>query len=185
MPCSPLCPQNLAQGLSQLSKYLVNELNTSVQFSRSVMFDSLRLHEPQHARPPCPSPTPEFTQHISIESVMPSNHRIHCRPLLLLPSTFSSIRVFSIESALRIRWSKYWSFSFNISLSNEHPGLISFRMDWMDFLAVQGILKSLLHHHSSKASILWCSAFFTVQLSHPYLTTGKIIALTRWTFVGN
>ena len=115
---------------------------------------------------------------------MPSNHLILCRPLLLLPSIFPSIGVFSNESALHIRWSKYWSFSFSISPSNEHPGLISFRMDWLDLLAVQGTLKSLLQHHSSKASILWCSAFFIVQLSHPYMTTGKTIALTRWTFVG-
>ena len=118
-----------------------------------------------------------------IESVMPSNHHILCRPLLL-PSIFPSIRVFSNESALHIRWPKYWSFSFNIRPSNEHPGLISFRMDWMDILAVQGTLKSLLQHHSSKASILRCSAFFIVQLSHPYVTTGKTIALTGWTFVG-
>ena len=115
---------------------------------------------------------------------MPSNHLILCRPLLLLPSIFPSIRVFSNESTLRMRWPKYWSFSFNISLSNEHPGLISFRMDWLDLLAVQGTLKSLLQHHSSKASILQCLAFFIVQLSHPYMTTGKTIALTRWTFVG-
>ena len=121
---------------------------------------------------------------MSIESMMPSNHLILCRPLLLPPSIFSSIRVFSNESALCIRWRKYWSFSFSISPSNEHSGLISFRMDWLDLLAVQGTLKSLLQHHSSKASILWCSAFFTVQLSHPYMTIGKIIALTRWTFVG-
>ena len=114
-----------------------------------------------------------------IELVMPSNHLILCHPLLLLPSIFPSIRVFSNESALRIRWPEYWSFSFNISPSNEHPGLISFRMDWSDLLAVQGTLKSLLHHHSSKASILPCSAFFIVQLSHPYMTTGKPIALTR------
>ena len=119
-----------------------------------------------------------------IESVMPSNHLILCHPLLLLPSIFPSIRVFSDESALRIRWPKYWSFSFNISPSNEHPGLMSFRMDWLDLLAVQGTLKSLLKHHSSKASILQRSAFFIVQLSHPYMTTGKTIALTRWTFVG-
>ena len=119
----------------------------------------------------------------SIESVMPSNHLILCQPLLLLPSIFPSIRVFSNESALRIRWPKYWSFSLNISPSNEHSGLISFRMDWLDLLAVQGTLKSLLQHHSSKASIIWHSAFFTVQLSHPYMTTGKTIALTRWTFV--
>ena len=121
---------------------------------------------------------------MSIKSVMPSNHLILCRPLLLLPSIFSSIRVFSNESVLHIRWPKYWSFSFNISPSNEHPGLISFRMDWWDLRAVQGTLKSLLKHHTSKASVLWCSAFFMVQLSHPYMTTGKTIALTRWTFVG-
>ena len=120
---------------------------------------------------------------MSIESVMPSNHLILCHPLLLLPSFFPSIRVFSNESALRIRWPKYWSFSFNISPSNEHPGLISLRMDWLDLLAVQGTLKSLLQHHCSKASILQCSAFFIVQLSHPYVTTGKTIALTRQTFV--
>ena len=121
---------------------------------------------------------------MSIESMMPSNHLILCRPLLLLPSIFPSIRVFSNESALRIRWPKYWSFSFNISPSNEHPGLVSFRMDWLDLLAGQGTLKSLLQHHSSKASILWRSAFFIVQLSHPYMTIGKTIALTGWTFVG-
>ena len=117
-----------------------------------------------------------------IESVMPSNHLILCRPLLL-PSIFPTIRVFSNESALRIRWPKYWSFSFNISPSNEHPRLISFTMDWLDLLAVQRTLKSLLQYHSSKASILQSSAFFIVQLSHPYITTGKTIALTRWTFV--
>ena len=115
---------------------------------------------------------------------MPSNHLILCYPLFLLPSIFPNIRVFSDESALHIRWRKYWSFSFNISPSNEHSGLISFRMDWLDLLAVQGTLKSLLQHHSSKASVLLCSAFFIVQLSHPYMTTGKTIALTRWTFVG-
>ena len=115
---------------------------------------------------------------------MPSNHLILRLPLLLLPSIFPSIEVFSNESALHIRWPKYWSFSFNISPSNEHPGLISFRMDWLDLLAVQGTLKSLLQNHSSKASILRRSAFITVQLSHPYMTTGKTIALTRWTFVG-
>ena len=120
---------------------------------------------------------------MSIESMMPPSHLILCRPLLLLPSILPSIRAFSNESALHIRWPKYWSFSFNISPSNEHPGLISFRMDWMDLLAVQGTLKSLLQHHSSKASILRHSAFFIVQLSHPYMTTGKTIALTRRTFV--
>ena len=118
---------------------------------------------------------------MSIESVMPSNHLIFCHPLLLLPTIFPSIRVFSDESALHIRWPKYWSFSFNISPSNEHSGLISFRMDWLDLLAVQGALKSLLQHHSSKASVLQRSAFFIVQLSHPYMTTGKTIALSRWT----
>ena len=112
------------------------------------------------------------------------SHLILCCPLLLLPSIFPSIRVFSNESVLRIKWPKYWSFNFNISPSNEHPGLISFRMDWLDLLAVQGTLKSLLQHHSSKASILWHSGFFIVQLSHPYMITGKTIALTRWTFVG-
>ena len=137
------------------------------QFGRSVVSDSLRPHESQHARPPCPSQT-----------------LILCGPLLLLPPIPPSIRAFFNESALRIRWPKYWSFSFSISPSNEHPRLISFRMDWLDLLAVQGILKSLLQHHSSKASIFQCSAFFTVQLSHPYLTTGKTIALTRRTLVG-
>ena len=120
----------------------------------------------------------------AIESVMPSSHLILCRPLLLLPLIHPSIRVFSNGSTLRMRWPKYWSFCFNISPSNEHPGLISFRMDWLDLFAVQGTLKSLQQHHSSKASNLWHSAFFTVQLSHPYTTTGKTIALTRWTFVG-
>ena len=127
---------------------------------------------------------PESTKLMSIESVMPSSHLILCRPLLLLPSIFPSMRDFSSESALRIRWPKYWSFSFNISPSNEHPGLVSFRKGWLDLLAIQWALKSLLQHHSSKASILQCSAFFRVQLSHPYMTTGKTIALNRWTFVG-
>ena len=121
---------------------------------------------------------------MSIDSVMSSNHHILYHPLLFLPSVFPSIRVFSNESALRIRWPKDWSFSFNISPTDEHPGLISFRMDWLDLLAVQGTFTSLLQHHSSKASILWCSGFFIVQLSHPYRTTGKTIALTTQTFVG-
>ena len=125
-----------------------------------------------------------FLKLMSIESVMPSNHLILCHPLVLLPSIFPSIRVLSNESALCMRWPKYWSFSFNISPANEYSGLISFRVDWLDLLAVQGTLKSLLQHHSSKASILWHSAFFMVQLSHPYMTIGKIIALTRQTFVG-
>src|SRR5574341_1176829 len=129
---------------------------------------------------------PEFTQthSESVESVMPSSHLILCRPLLLLPPIPPSIKVFSNESTLRMRWPKHWSFSFSIIPSKEIPGLISFRMDWLDLLAVQGTLKSLLQHHSSKASILRRSALFTVQLSHPYMTTGKTIALTRWTFVG-
>ena len=121
---------------------------------------------------------------MSIKLVIPCNHLILCHPLLPLLSIFPSIRVFSSESVLHIRWPKYWSFSFSISPSSEYSGLISFRMDWLDFLAAQGTLKSLLQHHSSKASILWRSAFFIVQVSHPYMTTGKTIALTRWTFVG-
>ena len=127
---------------------------------------------------------PELTQTHVHKLIMPSNHLILCRPIPLLPSIFPSIRVFSSESVLCIRWPKYWSFSFSITPSNEYSGLISFRIDWFDLLAVQGTLKSLLQHHSSKSSILWCSAFFTVQLSHPYMTTGKTIALTRRTFVG-
>ena len=152
----------------------------SVQFSSTVS-DSLRPHEPQHARPPCPSPTLRVYPN---PCPLPSNHLILCRSLLLPPSIFPSIRVFSNESAFRIRWPKYWSFSFNISPSNKHPGLISFRMDWLDLLAVQGTHKNPLQHHSSKASILRRSAFFIVQLWHPHMTTGKTIALTRRTFVG-
>ena len=134
------------------------------------MSDSFRPHGLRHARPPCPSSTPgACLKLMSIKSVMPSNHLILCHPLLLLPSIFPSIRVFSNESVLHIRWPKYWSFSH----SNEYSGLISFRIDWLDLFAVQGTLKSLLQHHSSKASILWCSAFFMVQPSHPYMTTGK------------
>ena len=139
----------------------------------------------QHARLPCISPSPRVCSNsCPNESVMPSNHLILCRPLLLLPSNFPSLRVFSSESVLRIRWPKYWNFSFNISPSNEHSGLISFSIDWFDLLAVQGTLKSLLQHHVSKASILLCSAFFIVQLSYPHMTTGKTIALTRQTFLG-
>ena len=150
------------------------------------MSDSLRPHGLHHARLPCPSPTPRVVptpRLMSIESVMPSNHLILCCPLLLLPSIFPSIRVFSNKSALHIRLPKYWSFSFSTSPSNEHPGLISFRMDWLDLFTVQGTLKNLLQHHSSKASILRCSAFFIGQTSHPYMTTAKTIALTRWNFV--
>ena len=155
-----------------------------VQFSRAVVSDSATpwtaarqasLSITNSRSPPKP---------MSIELVMPSNHLILCRPLLLLPSIFPSIRVFSNESACCMRWPKYWSFSFNIRPSNEHSGLISFRMDWLDLLAVQVTLKSLFQHQSSKASIIQHSAFLIVQLSHPYMTTGKTIALTRWTFVG-
>ena len=134
----------------------------SVQFSCSIVSDSLRPHESQHARPPCPSPSPGVHSNLSIKSVMSSSHLILCRPLFLPPPIPPSIRVFSNESTLRMRWPKYWCFSFSISPSKEHPGLISFRMDWLDLLAVQGILKSLLQHHSSKASILRHSAFFTM-----------------------
>ena len=163
---------------------MVNSYCHSVQFSRSVMPDSLGPHEPQHTRPPLSITNSRSPSKLMfIESVMPSNHLILCRPLLLMPSIFPSIRVFSNESALHIRWPKYWSFSLNISPSNEHPGLISFRKNWLDLLAVQWTLKSLFQHHSSKASILRRSAFFIVQLSHPYMTTGKAIALTRQTFV--
>ena len=149
------------------------------------MSDSLRPYGLQHAWLFCPSPTPGACPNsLSIALVMPSNHLILCCPLFLLPSIFPSIRVFSNVSVLRIRWPKYWSFRFNISLPNEYSGLISFRMDRFDLFAVQETLKSLLQHHSSKASILWHSVFFIVQLSHPHMTTGKIIALTRRTFVG-
>ena len=149
------------------------------------MSNSLRPHEPQHARPPCPSPTPGVHPNpwaLSQDAIQPS-HPLSSHPLLL-PSIFPSVRVFSNESALHIRCPKFCSFSFNISPFNEHPRLISFRTDWLDLLAVQGTLKNLLQHHSLKASILRRSAFFIVQLSHPYVTTGKTIALTRWTFAG-
>ena len=169
-----------AHHLTELSHAYEDHQFSSVHFSHSVVSDSLRPHELQHIRPPCPSPTPGVHLKLtSIESVMPSSHLILCHSLLLLPLIPPSIRVFSNESTLRMRWPKYWSFSFSIIPSKEHPGLISFRMDWLDLLAVQGTLKSLLQHHSSKASILWCSAFFTVQLSHPYTTIGKTIALTN------
>ena len=147
----------------------------SVQFS-SVSQSCLTLCDPMNrSTPGLPvyHQLPEFTQLMSVKSVMPSSHLILCHPLFLLPTIPGSIRVFSNKSALRMRWPKYWSFSFSISPSNEHPGLISFRMDWLDLLAVQWTLKSLLQHHTSKASVLWRSAFFTVQLSHPYMTTGK------------
>ena len=157
---------------------------SSFQFSCSVMSDSLRPPwTATHQASLSITNSQSLLKFMFIESVMPSNHLILYSPLLLPPSVFLSIRVFSNESALCIRWLKYWSFSFNISPSNEHSGLISFSMDWLDLLAVQGTLKSLLQHHTSKASILWCLAFFIVQLSHPYMTTGKIISLTRQTFV--
>ena len=161
------------------------QLYISVQFSSVAQLCTTLCN-------PMDCSTPGFPVHhnfqcllklMSIEPVMPSNHLILCHPLLLLPSIFPSIRVFSNKSVLCIRWPEYWSFSFSISTSNEYSGLLSFRMDWLDLLAVQGTLKSLLQHHNSKTSIL-CSAFFVVQLSHPYMTTGKTIALTRWTFIG-
>ena len=152
------------------------------QFSLSVISASLWPHELQFTRPPCPSPTPGL--YLNSCSLSQWCHlTILCHPLLLLPSILPNITVFSNESAFRIRWPKYWSFSFNIRLSNEHPGMISFRMDWLNFRAVQGTLKSLFQHHSSKASTLQRSAFLIVQISNPYMTTGKTIALTRWTFV--
>ena len=155
-------------------------------FSRKVVSDSLWPHGLQHARLPCPSLSPvECSNSYPLSQwVTPSNRLILCHPLLFLTSIFPSIRVFSNDSPLRIRWQKYGSFSFSISPSNEHSGLTSFRMDWLDLLVVHRTLKSLLQLHNSKASIIWCSAFFTVQSSHPYMTTGKTIALTRRTFVG-
>ena len=165
-----------------MTKTLINTGINSVLFS-SVALSYLTFYDPMNCSTPgllSLTNSQSLPKLMSIELVTPSNHLM----VLLLPWIFPSIRVFSNESALCIRWPKYWSFSFNISPSKEHPGLISFRMDWLDLLAVQGTLESLLQHHSSKASILWCSAFFTVQLSHPYMTTGKTIALTRWTFIG-
>ena len=150
----------------------------SVQFSRSVMSDFSDLWTAAHQASLSITNSQSLPKLMSIELVMPCNHIIFCHPLLLLPSIFPSIRVFSNKSALRIRWPKYWSFSFNITPSNEHPGLISFRMDWLDLLAIQGTLENILQHHSSKASILLHSAFFIVQFSHPYMTTGKTITLT-------
>ena len=158
--------QNQFSSITQSCLTLCNPMNCSTPASLSIV-DSQSL-----------------LKFMSIESVMPSNHLILCHPLLLLPSVFPNIRDFSNRSVIHIRWPKYWSFSFSISPSNEYSGLISLRMDWLDLPAVQGTLKSLLQHHSSKASILLCLAFFIVQLSYPYMTTGKTIALTRWTFVG-
>ena len=160
---------------------------SSRAFSSVQLLSHVRLlwnHTSLHARPPCPSPSPGVYSLMSIESVMPSSHLMLCRSLLLQPSIFPNIRVFSNASVLSIRWLKFWTFSFNISPFNEYSGVISLRTDSLDLLAVQGTLKSLLQHHSSKASILWHSAFFIVQLSHPYMTTRKTIVLTRQTFVG-
>ena len=164
----------VVKGISLLGRCF--SLHLPVQFSGSVMSDSATLWTAALQASLYIANSRSLLKLMSIESVLPSNHLILCRPLLLLPSIFPSIRVFPNESVLRIRWPKYWSFSFNISPSNEHSGLISFRMDWLDLLAVQGTLKSLLQHHSSKASILWCSTFFIVQLSHPFMSTGKTIA---------
>ena len=159
-----------------------------VQFSSAQSLSSVRLFATpwiaSHQASLSITNSRSLLKPMSIKLVMPSSHVICCCRLLLLPPIPPSIRDFSTESTIYMRWPKYWSFSFNISPSNEHPGLIAFRMDWLDLLVVQGTLKSLLQHHSSKASILWCSASFTVQLSHPYMTTGNTIALTRWTFVG-
>ena len=180
--------ERLTLSLSVPSRHFVYTTNiqlfSSVQFSRLVVSDSVTPWTAARQASLSITNSQSSLKLASIESVMPSSHLMLCHPLLLLPAILPSIRVFSNESILHMRWPKYWSFSFSISPSNEHPGLISFRMDWLDLLTVQGTLKSLLQHHSSKASVLWCSALFTVQLSHPYITTGKTIALTRRTFVG-
>ena len=170
--------------LAQLNTYLClsNFQFGSVAQSCPTLWDPIACSTPGF---PVHYQLQSFPKLMSIKSVMPSSHLILCSPLFLLPSIFPSIRVFFNESVLRIRWPKHWSFSFSISPSNEHPGLISFRMDLLYLLAVQGTLKSLLQHHSSKSSIFRCLAFFIVPLSHPYMTTGKTIALSRWTFVGN
>ena len=191
--CSQNMPRNSSENAATYSSF-VSKFNIAFlrlflnlkfsQFSCSVVFDSLWPYGLQHSRLPCSSPAPGACSNSCslnrwCHPTISSSH-----PLLLPPSIFPSIRIFSNESVLHIRWPKYWSFSFNISPSTEHPGLISFRMDWLDLPAVQRTLKSLLQYHSSKTSILWRSAFLLVQLSHPYLTTGKTIALTRWIFVG-
>ena len=164
--------------------YLGKLFKTSVQFSHSIVSNSVTPWTAARQASLSITNSWSLLKLMSTESMMPSNHLILCHPLLLPLSVFPSIRVFSNESVLRIRWPKNWSFSFSISPSNEYSGLISFRMDWLDLLGVQGTLKSLPQHHSSKASILRCSVFFIIQLSHPYMTTGKTIALTRWNFVG-
>ena len=172
----------MVSGGSENLKFLSEKRNSSVQLFS--LCPTLWPHGLQQARLVSITNSQSLLKLMSIELVIPPNHLIICHPLHLLPSIFPSNRVFSNESVLLIRWPKYWSFSFSISPSKEHSRLISFRKDWLDLLAVQGTLKSLLQHHSSKASILWCSAFFIVQLSYSYMTTGKTIALTRWTFVG-
>ena len=181
-----LSPSNECSGVSSFRMHWLDHL--AIQFSSVQLLSHVLLFATPWTAAPQASLSITNSQSLpkpmSIESAMPSNHLILCRPLLLLPSIFPSIRVFPNVSALYSRWPKYWSFSFNISPSNEQPGLISFRMDWLDLLTAQGTIKSLLQHHSSKASILGRSAFFIVQLSHPYMTTGKTIALTRQTFVG-
>ena len=182
---NPECPHCGSLAKTIASSCLLFSRISSVQFSRSVVSDSATPWTAARQASLSITSSWNLLKLMSIESVMPSNHLILCHPLLLLHSVFPSIRVFSNESALRIMRPKNWSLRFNISPSSEHSGLISFRMDWLDLLAVQGTLKSLLQHHSSKASIFWCSAFFIVQLSHPYMTTGKTIALTRQTFVDN
>ena len=165
------------------SAHAIYILGTKLLFSHSVMSSSLRPHGLQHARLPLSIVSRSLLKLMSIELVMLSKRLVLCHPLLLLLSIFLSIFLFSNELALHIRWPEYWNFSFSVSPSNEYSGLISYRIDWFGLLAVQGTLKSLLQHHSLKASVLQCSAFFMIQLSHPYMTTGKIIALTRWTFV--
>ena len=177
--CLHYCPENRFISIIFLDSTYMHSVSSVTQLSPTLC-DSMGCGTPGF---PVHHQLQSLLKLMSIELVMPSNHLILCRPLLL-PSIFPRIRIFSSESVLLIRWPKYWSFSLSISPSNEYSGLISFRMDWLDLLAVQGTLKSLLQHHSSKASIPWCSAFFMVQLSHPYMTTGKTIALTRQTFVG-
>ena len=175
-------PESLGSGCVPGWRWLCDQLSSVQSLSCVQLFVTPRTAARQASLPITNSQS--LLKLMSIESVMPSNHLILCCPLLLPPSIFPNIRVFSSESALHIKWPQYWSFSFNISPSNEYSGLISFRMDWLDLLAVQGTLKSLLQHRNSKASILWRSAFFIVQFSHPYMTTGKTIPLTRWNFVG-
>ena len=181
IPCTPILSVMWEKVFHYSDIFIIHFL---VQFSCSVMSDSVTPWIPAHQASLSITSSRSSFRLTSIESVIPSTHLILCRPLLLLPPIPPSIRVFSHKSTLRMRWPKYWSFSFSIIPSKEHPGLICYRMDWLDLLAVQGTLRSLLEHHSSKASILRSSAFFAVKLSHPYMITGKTIALTRWTFAG-